>query len=71
MKHEVATLDDRPREVEFGEVPLMKADFGKVIEVAAFTGYQRVSDADGVSAPDQFFRKVRADESGATGDEIS
>jgi len=55
MKDVVATLNDRTREVELGEIPLMKMCDWNVIEVAAFAGYERVRDADGVSAPDQFF----------------
>jgi hypothetical protein len=39
-------------------------------EVGALAGDQAVRDANAMSAAQQFFREVRADEPGAAGDEI-
>jgi hypothetical protein len=67
VEHAVAALHDLAEETHVADIaddklqPSARADR---LEILFATGRQVVEDADRVSAPNQFFRQVRADESG-------
>ena len=53
-----------------GQIAFEKIDARDVVEVAPLSGDEAVGDAHAVTAADELFGEVRADETGAAGDEI-
>ena len=69
MQDELHPLDDALGEGQVGQVSLEKLHVRHVIQVRELAGGQRVSHPDLVTAPYEFFRQMRTDETCATRDQ--
>jgi hypothetical protein len=70
MEDDVTALYGLPRDIDRGQIAFLKIDTGNAIEIASSARDQTIDNAHGVAAPNQFFREMRSDESGAAGDEV-
>lgn len=70
MQHEITTVDRARRDLRAREIALEKIYSSDVIEIAPSAGDQTIDNANAVTAPNEFFRKVRSDESGAASNEV-
>ena len=69
-QHEIDSLHGALANRHLCEVALEKFHADDVIEVAAFAGDQVVDDPHLMAAPDQLFRQMGTDETGAAGHEV-
>ncbi len=70
VQHVVHSGDHLARKLEVRDIALEKLHGRQVVEVASLAGDERIGHAHLMTAPHQFFRQVRTDESSAAGDEV-